>query len=188
MNLLKRLSFNLWYFRRPPWDTGVSPPELLEFIQNHPPGRALDIGCGTGTNVITLARRGWQVSGVDFAPRAIRLARRKARRAGIVADLRVADATRLDGLAGPFDLILDMGCFHGLSAPEKGAYLDNIEQLLAPQGTFLMYGFFRDPGSSGPGLVEDDVQALSTRLLLVRRQDGSERGLRPSAWFTFKPL
>ncbi|HZD55845.1 MAG TPA: class I SAM-dependent methyltransferase, partial [Anaerolineales bacterium] len=71
MKILRRIFFNLWYYREPPWDTGISPPELLAFIESHPAGQALDLGCGTGTNVITLARNGWQVTGVDFAPRAI---------------------------------------------------------------------------------------------------------------------
>ena len=67
--MFRRIYFNLLYlFTRPPWDTGVSPPELYDFIENHEPGRAIDIGCGTGTNVITLAQAGWQVTGVDFAP------------------------------------------------------------------------------------------------------------------------
>ena len=57
MNFLRRLSFLLWYFRDPPWDTNISPPELLDFINRHPPGRVLDLGCGTGTNVITLAHK-----------------------------------------------------------------------------------------------------------------------------------
>lgn len=42
VNIFRWITFNLWYFRRPPWDTRVSPPELLEFIAAHPPGRALD--------------------------------------------------------------------------------------------------------------------------------------------------
>jgi len=69
MNLLRRINFNLWYFRRPPWDRGISPPELFDFISKHPAGRAIDLGCGTATNVITLAQNGWQVTGIDFAPR-----------------------------------------------------------------------------------------------------------------------
>ncbi|HSB03206.1 MAG TPA: class I SAM-dependent methyltransferase, partial [Anaerolineales bacterium] len=112
-NLFRRLLFHYWYFRQPPWDTGVSPPELLEFIEEHKrstprsgsvdkPGRVIDIGCGTGTNVVTLARAGWKVTGVDFAPRAIKLARQKVARAGVQADLSIQDATKLDGIAGPF--------------------------------------------------------------------------------------
>ena len=97
-----------------PWDTGVSPPELTEFIRSHAPGRALDLGCGTGTNVITLAQHGWWVTGVDFAWRAIRVARRKARRSGVEVELQVADVTRGDAVSGPYDLVLDLGCFHNL--------------------------------------------------------------------------
>jgi hypothetical protein len=43
------------------------PTELMDFIQRHPIGRALDLDCGTGINVITYARREWQIAGLDFA-------------------------------------------------------------------------------------------------------------------------
>lgn len=186
MKWFRRVLFNLWYFFNPPWDTGVSPPELMEFIENHSPGRALDLGCGTGTNVITLAQHGWQVTGVDFAATAIAQAKKKARQAGLAVDLRVEDVTRLNGIAGPFDLILDMGCFHNLSGDAVRQYAQNLDRLLANSGTFLLYGFFRDPRDSNPGLVEDDIETLRERLALIDRQDGTERGFRPSAWFTFR--
>lgn len=188
MKLLRRLFFNLWYYREPPWDTNVSPPELIAFIESHPAGRALDLGCGTGTNVITLARNGWQVTGVDFAPRAIRIARRKARDADLNVDLRVDDVTKIEGISAQFDLILDIGCFHSLSIQGKADYAQNLDRLLAPGGTYLMYGFFKAPGESGPGLLEADLDAISEHLSLIDRQDGSERGLHPSAWFTFRKV
>ena len=87
MNFLRRLFFNIWYyqsgiFQTPPWDTGISPPELINYLESHTPGLALDLGCGTGTNVITMAEYGWQVTGVDFVRRAISKARDKAIHAG----------------------------------------------------------------------------------------------------------
>ena len=97
MNFLRRIHFNFWYFRRPPWDSGISPPELLNFISKHPAGRAIDLGCGTGTNVITLAQNGWQVVGIDFAQRAIQIAKRKIKNVNIQADLYVSDATHSTG-------------------------------------------------------------------------------------------
>jgi len=182
-NFLRRLTFSLWYFFNPPWDTGVSPPELLDFIKEHPPGKAIDIGCGTGTNVITLAQAGWQVTGVDFVPRAIKIAKRKSEKTGIEAELYVRDATDLKGIHGPFDIALDIGCFHSIGE-KKGDYLSELERILAPGGYWLMYGFFTQ--QSGPGLVEADLELISASMSLVWRQDGFDRGQRTSAWFLFQ--
>src|SRR3990170_6751959 len=79
-----------------------------------------------------------------------------------------------------------MGCFHSLPSAGRQAYLSNLDRLLAPDGTFLLYVFFRHPDASGPGLEESDLEAIGAYLNLVNRQDGSERGLRRSAWLTFK--
>jgi cyclopropane fatty-acyl-phospholipid synthase-like methyltransferase len=185
MSVIKRLFYELFYLRKPPWDSGVSPPELMEFIEQNPPGRALDLGCGTGTNAITLAQHGWRVTGVDFVGKAIRSARRKARSAGLDIDFHQEDATRLRGISGPFDLILDIGCFHSLTAEGRTAYVKNLERLLAPNGAYLMYAFYQQDGS-GTGLNEQDLELLSNRLRLVTRQDGWERGRRASAWFVYE--
>lgn len=184
--MFRRILFNWWYYRSPPWDTGISPPELIEFLEQHPAGRALDLGCGSGTNAITMARYGWQITAVDFAWRAIHLARRKAREARVEVDFRLGDVTRLKGIEPGFDLILDIGCFHGLSAVGKKRYITNLERWLAPQGTYLLYGWFKLPHEDGPGLVEGDVQALSALLELEKRQNGHDRGNRQAAWFTFR--
>ncbi len=183
--MLRKLFFNLAYLNQPVWDTGISPPELLEFIADHTPGRALDLGCGTGTNVITLAKHGWQVTGVDFTARAIRRARKKASEAQVVVDLRVDDVTRLNSIQGPFDLILDMGCYHSLAPGKRPIYVANIDRLLANQGTFLLYTFIGSGyGRTGPGSSEEDIRFINERLRIVERQDSTERGFRPSAWLT----
>jgi cyclopropane fatty-acyl-phospholipid synthase-like methyltransferase len=159
----------------------------LSFLQANPPGNALDLGCGTGTNVITIARHGWQVTGIDFVPRAVGQARRKARQAGVQADIRVGDVTRLDDLTGPFDLILDLGCFHSLDPAGRKAYLRNIQRLLASRGVYLLYAFFAGPNSSIPGITAEDVRAITSQLKLESRQDGSDsRRGRPSAWFILR--
>src|SRR5205823_13908793 len=96
-----------------PWDSGLPPPELVDFVEGEhrlPPGRALDLGCGTGTNVVYLARNGWEATGVDFVGRAIAHARRKASSAGVTARLLVGDVTRLGelGVDGGHRLLLDL--------------------------------------------------------------------------------
>jgi ubiquinone/menaquinone biosynthesis C-methylase UbiE len=186
--LFRRLLFHYWYYRQPPWDTGVTPPELLEFIQNHEPGRAIDIGCGTGTNVITLARAGWQVTGVDFAPRAIKLARQKLNKEGVQAELLVKDATKLEGINGPFDLAFDLGCFHTIPQVVKPEYLKQLDRILAPNGFWLMYGFLiPDTSQARHGLVETDIQQISSQLTLLSRQEGFDNHReKSSAWFLFQ--
>jgi ubiquinone/menaquinone biosynthesis C-methylase UbiE len=186
MGFFRKALFNLWYFHRPPWDSGISPPELMEFIQTCRPGRALDLGCGTGTNIITLAKNGWQVTGVDFAPRAISIARRKIQAAEVTAELHVADVTHLEGIDGPFDFVLDLGCFHGLQSDEKASYLRQLQRVCAPHAMWLLYGFFKeDDATRGPGMVSKDIGEILSSFELVSRQDGLDRKQRPSAYFLF---
>lgn len=185
--MFRRLVFNLWYFRKPPWDSGISPPELINFVQTHPAGKAIDLGCGTGTNVITLARAGWLVTGVDFISRAIHIAQNKLKQENLQADLQIGDVTKLDHINGPFDLALDVGCFHGLTQKGMGDYLTQLDRILTPTGFWLMYGFFK-PGTphTSPGLVEADMDLISSRFTLCSRQNGFDKRERPSAWFLFQ--
>ena len=185
--MFRKLFFNLAYLRHPIWDTGVSPQELLDFIDTHTPGKALDLGCGTGTNVITLAQHGWQVTGVDFTANAIRKARHKAEQNQVQVDLLIDDVTRLHGLSGPFDLILDMGCYHSLAPGKRPAYITNIHRLLADEGTFLLYTFIESGyGRTGPGSSEDELKYIDQILRIADRNNSTERGIRPSAWLTIQ--
>ncbi len=186
MEFLRRLSFALWYYRRPPWDSGILPPEVGEFIAAHPAGRALDLGCGTGTSSIALAQSGWSVTGVDFIARAVKKARLRAAAAKVSVDFRIADVARLPAFPQPFDLVLDVGCFHGLPPSAKSLYLDRLEALLAPHGTWLMYGFFKPDEKAGPGLTSTDLGQAIRHLTLEKRIDGSDKRGRPSAWFWFR--
>jgi SAM-dependent methyltransferase len=186
--VIHRLLFELRYLQdRAPWDTGISPPELLEFIANHPPGRALDLGCGTGTNVITLARHGWSVMGVDVSCLAIRKARQKA--ANVDGEIRFSqgDVVELQDIEGPFDLALDIGCFHSLETIEKERYLDNVAQRIRPGGTYLLYTWLAPEGEQSRRRMRecDLLHFIDGRFELQRVEHGSDRG-HPSAWFTFR--
>ena len=77
----RRVLFDvLFRLGRPIWDT-PTPPEVRDAVEGPsalPPGRGLDVGCGTSPNVAYLAQHGWDATGVDFSPKAIQLAKRKA--------------------------------------------------------------------------------------------------------------
>lgn len=186
--MIRRLFFDLLYlFGRTPWDTGISPPELISFLEQSPPGRAIDLGCGTGTNVVSIAKRGWQVTGVDISRRAIRKAQRKAAAAGVSADLRQADVSRLDDIQGPFDLALDIGCFHSLPVEARAPYSANLYRILRPAGTYLLYSWINPSASSAgspPGV--DTIQAaFKVGFESLNVEYGTDRR-RQSAWFTFR--
>ncbi len=187
MSFLRRIMFALWYFRRPPWDSGVTPPELREFLRVRPVGRAIDLGCGTGTNSIVMAQLGWQVTGVDFIPAAIQKARNKARQAGLNLTLLVGDVTRLDGITGPFELVLDLGCYHTLMVKEKAAYLRQLDRVMVSGSVWFLYGFLSsDENISDLGLSPGDLERIQAQFVLLTRLDGYDRGDRPSAYFVFQ--
>ena len=77
---------------------------MVDIIDGLTLGRALDIGCGAGGLVVALAQRGWQVTGIDIATKAIEAAREVIQTERVDAELFVADATTWKA-NGTFDLI-----------------------------------------------------------------------------------
>ena len=186
MNFLRKIKFFFLYLGDPPWDTGVSPPELMDFIQNHPPGKALDLGCGTGTNVITLAKNGWETTGIDFVSKAIKTARKKAQQSEVNVSFYSRDVAHLENLDGNFNLVLDIGCLHSLSEENRQSYILSLGRLLAPGGFYLLYAFCKpSEESSAPGLADRDVELISAQLNLINKVTGTDRS-RISTWFTFE--
>lgn len=178
-----RLFFRLMYLQNPRWDTGISPPELVAFVESHPAGRAIDLGCGTGTNVLYLRKNGWEVTGVDFVPRAVQRARQKARRAGLDVTLQVGDVSSAAVYDGRYDLILDMGCYHTLDAAQRARYRAEVAEHLATSGTYMLYGFTGDEGR----IISEDVAAFEQVMTLQKRVDSMDGSGPTSAWFWFGP-
>jgi 2-polyprenyl-3-methyl-5-hydroxy-6-metoxy-1,4-benzoquinol methylase len=115
-----------------PWETGQTPDEVIEFISTHPPGKAIDLGCGMGTHALTLARSGWEVTGIDFAALVIRIARTRAARQGLRVKFVQGDVTRPGRIHGPYDFALDVGCLFSLNSDERAAYAGQLSRLLRP--------------------------------------------------------
>lgn len=121
------------------------------------PGRALDLGCGPGRNALYLASRGFQVDAVDLSPTAIAWAEDRARETE--ADIRFlcGDAFQLaaSDLQGPYDLIVDSGCFHHLPPHRRVSYLNLLESTLAPGGHLHLTCFAS--GAMGTELPDADL-------------------------------
>lgn len=135
--------YDLWYrFGTPPW-VGPARSELVGLVESGDllPGRAIDLGCGEGDNAIFLAQHGFQVTAVDFSPAAIAKAKAKAQQAGTEVDFVIDDLTRLTGVSGHFDVLVDYGTFDDLSNKDRAAYADKVRSLAKPGAKFLLWCF-----------------------------------------------
>lgn len=178
----------LWRYwrRRTPWDTGITPPEVMDFLSTATPGRALDLGCGTGTNAITMARKGWQVTGIDFAPPAIRQARRKAAQKNLRIDFQVGDITRLENVQGPFDYVLDIGCLHSLDQSQHADYVEGVKRLVKSGGIYMLYAWQPRKWKGGRrGIAPETIDTLFGTSFHREKAVTGEEGGAPSTWYWF---
>ena len=142
-----------------PWDTGRPSSELQRVLSrnNIPPCRALEIGCGTGTNCVWLAQQGFEVTGIDVAPLAVEQARGRAHAAGVKAHFLAADVLNLPDLGGPFALFFDRGCYHAVRRDAPDQYAPAVARQLAPGGHgLILTGNAREPHDPGPPVVTEE--------------------------------
>jgi SAM-dependent methyltransferase len=115
----------------------------------------LDAGCGTGYFTVDLVRRGARVTGVDFAPAMLDVARRRVERAGVSARLLDQDCSALVELGdGSFDRVVSIYVLQDL--PDLAGAVRSFHRVLRPGGrAVLVFGHpcFGNPG--GPELVGD---------------------------------
>jgi cyclopropane fatty-acyl-phospholipid synthase-like methyltransferase len=136
-----RLFYELGYrYFRMPWE-GAPRDELVELVGSGRigPGRAIDLGSGTGSNAIFLAQQGFDVTGVDFAASAIAKARQTASEAGVSVRFEVDDLTQLREVEGPFDLLVDYGTLDDLRPKDRDLYLQNLLALTHTGSQYLLW-------------------------------------------------
>lgn len=149
---MKRTIYDLMYRIGAPWD-GPPRPELVSLVENGvltparlPPGRAIDLGCGTGANVRYLARHGFEATGVDFSPVALRVARKRARTEGRYESIRFLEgdltAGEIPRIEGAFDLVVDYGTLDDLAPAGRRAMAGLVAGLARPGAAFLFWCFW----------------------------------------------
>lgn len=127
-----------------PWDIGGPQPVVQQLVAlGAVKGEVLDPGTGPGHHAIHYASKGLSATGIDASPAAIERARQNAQKAGVTVDFQVADATRLEGLEGRFDTVVDTAFYHVFTdEPElQKSYVRALHRATKPSARLYMYEF-----------------------------------------------
>ena len=120
-----------------PWSHEEPTLFLAEICHERKTGKVLDIGCGSGTDSVFMASQGWEVTSLDFMPKALEYTQQRAADAGFSVTAIEADITAWDP-PEQYDLVLDHGLLHNMDPVRYPAYRERIMQAVAPDGDFCL--------------------------------------------------
>ncbi len=166
--MVGRRAYDFMYRTWAPWEAGPR-SELARLVTSGrvPPGRAIDLGCGSGANSIFLAAHGFDVTGVDYSPVGLEKARR-ATPASLSISWVAGDltATSIPGVTGTFDLLVDYSVLDDMRGPAQDAMAATVHRLSHPGSVFVMWCFYDEipwwkrRGGRFPGLPVGAEQRL----------------------------
>ena len=130
-------------FKSLPWETVEPDKELVLLLRERKikKCRALDIGCGAGTNSIFLAQNRFDVTAVDISPTAIDIAKKRSKDAEVKIKFFVTNAYSLNLPKNSFDFIFDRGCFHHIPINYRKSYVKQNHRLLIKNGKYYLHAF-----------------------------------------------
>ena len=175
-----------------PWELARPDSNLIDVVkkENIKPCKALEIGCGTGSNAIWLAQNGFDVTGFDFSPLAIEKAKEKSREKGVEILFFVKDFLKHEGKSADVEFIFDRGCFHSFETKDdRNTFAKNASYNLKEQGCWLsLLGSADDlPRDTGPPMrsaldIVTAVEPYFEILFLVSARFDSSRENPARCW------
>jgi len=125
-----------------------------------PYGCALDVGTGSGIWGIELAKRGWEVTGVEFVGKALDRARERVKAAGVEMKLVQGDVTRLSEaeVGSGFRLILDTGTFHDFDTEHQRGMASSLDALATEDATVILLCWPRRVRPLIRGVSRDEIE------------------------------
>jgi demethylmenaquinone methyltransferase/2-methoxy-6-polyprenyl-1,4-benzoquinol methylase len=102
----------------------------------------LEVGCGTGANLVLYQRAGCEVAGVDLSPSMLEVARAKL---GDTADLRLCDAADMPHRDGSFDLVVAFLTLHEMPPEVRESVMDEMVRVAGVDGRLLLLDFHPGP-------------------------------------------
>jgi cyclopropane fatty-acyl-phospholipid synthase-like methyltransferase len=127
-----------------PWNIAEPPKLLVEAVQSKKlsPGKVVDLGCGTGNYSVWLAEQGFDVTGIDISPEAVKHARELAASRGVECRFEAADLSgSLQEFHDQFDAAIGWLVLHHLFPEDRPTYIGNISNMLHQGGLYLSVSF-----------------------------------------------
>jgi SAM-dependent methyltransferase len=141
-----------------PWDSNLASRELQRVLseQSIAPCRAIELGCGTGTNAVYLASQGFDMTGVDCAPLALEQAQLRAEAAGVKVSWIEADVQHFGLGLQPFAFVFDRGCYHCCRRVDLEGYRETLRNVSRPGSRYLVLaGNANEQSDEGPPRVTE---------------------------------
>jgi ubiquinone/menaquinone biosynthesis C-methylase UbiE len=142
--------------------------------------RVLELGCGNGKTLEVMARKDWDVVGVDISPTALRLAKEMLSRAdtGSEVELVEADIRSLPFDDASFDAVFAIHVFGHMTADDAEKALKETSRVLRIGGYMLVREFSVNDLRYGKGeVVEKDAFLNKNGILRKHFSDGDMREL-----------
>ncbi len=184
--IIYTLSYNI---AKQNWDNDTAPKQLLETAarEKTTQGIALDLGCGTGTQAVELAKQGWTVYGIDYVSKAIKIAQNRAFNADLVSNTHfiMADVAKLSTLDIPqLDFSYDLGCLHALKPQKQSRYASGLAKLMRPGTAFLLFALkFRNEAGFKYGMSHELVEDLFKPYFILESCEENILWDKPGTWF-----
>ena len=117
--------------------------EVVSLVNNYAKDKkeVLELGCGTGNNLVFFAESGFRATGVDVDSRALVYAKKLLKEKGLKARLKLADAARLPYPKASFDLVLDRACLQHNKIFKVKAIIREVSRVLRTGGLFMIIHF-----------------------------------------------
>ena len=144
------------------WDLGGPTPVFQRLLRRGQliPGRMIVLGAGRGYDAREFARRGFQVTAVDFSSEAVREMQRLGSPDAPVEILRHDIFTLPDTLNHFFDYVLEYTCFCAIDPKRRAEYADLVKRLLKPGGIYVDLAFPLDRREGGPPFAVSAAEIL----------------------------
>jgi cyclopropane fatty-acyl-phospholipid synthase-like methyltransferase len=138
-----------------PWNVETPPDVLVGLVTSGSirPCTTIDLGCGAGNYAVYLAGLGFDVTGVDSSPTAIKIAGEHAKKRGVRCRFIVADLLGdLHEVTGTFDFAFDWELLHHIFPEDRTTYIKNVYKILNSGATYFSVCFSeKDPQFGGSG-------------------------------------